>query len=129
MRHWFEPNGEPVGFVRIDIAQVQAAGGKRFLIAGIDRTGKFAVIQRVGKAHWKTAWAFLQHMLGAVPHRMPTILTPSWTFPSEIPCRVMYSGIQFAGQPRNRNTILSRPRCFDMICYGETLFASGLVAV
>ena len=28
----------------------------------------------------------------------------------------MASGIQFAEQPRNRNTILSRPMRFDMIC-------------
>ena len=34
-------------------------------------------------------------------------------------------GIQFADQPRNRNTIISRPMRFDMICEGETLAAIG----
>lgn len=37
----------------------------------------------------------------------------------------MASGIQFAEQPRNRNTIYSRPMRFDMICEGETLSALG----
>ena len=31
-------------------------------------------------------------------------------------------GIRFAGQPRNRNTIHSRPMRFDMICEVETWF-------
>jgi len=45
---------------------------------------------------------FLQHMLEAVPYQVLTILTDN--------------GIQFAEQPRSRNTIYSRPMRFDMIC-------------
>ncbi len=41
-------------------------------------------------------------MLEAVPYQVHTILTDN--------------GIQFAEQPRNRNTIYSRPMRFDMIC-------------
>jgi transposase InsO family protein len=41
-------------------------------------------------------------MLEAVPYQVHTILTDN--------------GIQFAEQPRNRNTIHSRPMRFDMIC-------------
>ena len=41
-------------------------------------------------------------MLEAVPYQIHTILTDN--------------GIQFAEQPRNRNTIYSRPMHFDMIC-------------
>lgn len=37
----------------------------------------------------------------------------------------MASGIQFAEQPRNRNTIYSRPMRFDMICEGQPGFATG----
>jgi hypothetical protein len=37
----------------------------------------------------------------------------------------MASGIQFAEQPRNRNTIYSRPIRFDMICEGQPRFATG----
>ena len=40
-----------------------------------------------------------------------------------VPCQVHTipadKGIQFAGQPWNRNTIYSRPMCFDMICEGN----------
>jgi len=39
--------------------------------------------------------------------------------------RAMDSGIQFAGQPPNRNTAYSRPRCFVMFCEGAELFAVG----
>ena len=49
-----------------------------------------------------TAWEFLEHLLKAVPYRIHTILTDN--------------GIQFAEQPRNRNTAWSRQMRFDMIC-------------
>ena len=91
-----------IGFFHIDIAEVQTAEGKLYLFVGIDRTAKFAVAQLVATADRKTAWEFLQHMLEAVPYRVHTILTDN--------------GIQFAEQPRNRNTIYSRPMRFDMIC-------------
>ena len=61
-----------------------------------------AVIQLVEKANRKTAWEFLEHLPKAVPYRIHTILTDN--------------GIQFAEQPRNRNTAYSRPMRFDMIC-------------
>ena len=92
----------PIGFFHIDLAEVQTAEGKLFLFVGIDRTSKFAVTQLVEKADRKTAWEFLQHMLEAVPYQVYTILTDN--------------GIQFAEQPRNRNTAYSRPMRFDMIC-------------
>ena len=44
---------------------------------GIDRTSKFAVTQLVEKAHRKTAWEFLQHMLEAVPYQVHTIHLPA----------------------------------------------------
>jgi transposase InsO family protein len=96
----------PIGFFHIDIAEVQTAEGKLFLFVGIDRTAKFAVAQLVETADRKTAWEFLQHMLEAVPYQIHTVLTDN--------------GIQFAEQPRNRNTIYSRPMRFDMICEVET---------
>jgi hypothetical protein len=92
----------PIGFFHIDIAEVQTAEGKLYLFVGIDRTSKFAVTQLVEKADRRTAWEFLQHMLEAVPYQVHTILTDN--------------GVQFAEQPRNRNTAYSRPMRFDMIC-------------
>ncbi|MFM7444338.1 MAG: DDE-type integrase/transposase/recombinase, partial [Tabrizicola sp.] len=92
----------PIGFFHIDIAEVQTAEGKLFLFVGIDRTSKFAVAQLLATADRKTAWEFLQHMLEAVPYQVHIVFTDN--------------GIQFAEQPRNRNTIYSRPMRFDMIC-------------
>jgi hypothetical protein len=84
----------PIGFFHMDIAEVQIAEGKLHLFVGIDRTSKFAVTQLVDKADRRTAWEFLEHLLKAVPYRIHTILTDN--------------GIQFAEQPRNRNTAWSR---------------------
>lgn len=92
----------PIGFFHIDIAEVQTAEGMLFLFVGIDRTAKFAVAQPVATADRKTAWEFHRHMVAAAPCQVHTALTDH--------------GIQFAEQPRNRNTISSRPLRFDMIC-------------
>ncbi len=91
-----------IGFFHIDIAEVQTSEGKLYLFVGIDRTSKFAVTQLVEKADRKTAWEFLQHFACGSSYQVHTILTDN--------------GIQFAEQPRNRNTIYSRPIRFDMIC-------------
>lgn len=92
----------PIGYFHIDIAEVQTAEGKLYLFVGIDRTSKFAVTRLVEKADRKTAWEFLKHLLKTVTYRIHTILTDN--------------GIQFAEQPRNRNTAYSRQMRFDMIC-------------
>lgn len=76
--------------------------GKLYLFVGIDRTSKFAVTQLVDKADRETAWEFLERLLQSVPYRIHTILTDN--------------DIQFAEQPRNRNTAYSRQMRFDMIC-------------
>ena len=101
----------PIGFFHIDIAEFRTEEGKLHLFVAIDRTSKFAVAQLVGKASRKTAWEFLEHHLEAVAYRIHSILT--------------YNGIQFAEQPRNRNTAYSRPMRFDMICAGADLSAIG----
>jgi IS30 family transposase len=107
--------GEHAGSIHIDIAEVQTAEGKLYLFVGIDRTSKFAVTQLVDKADRRTAWEFLQHMLEAVPYQVHTILTDRATEGATGSSPVA-RGIQFAEQPRNRNTIISRPMRFDMIC-------------
>jgi hypothetical protein len=95
-------NAYPLGFLHIDIAEARTEEGKLYLFVAIDRTSKFAVAQLVEKANRKTAWESLEHFLEAVPFKLHTILTDN--------------GIQFAEQPRNRNTAYSRPMRFDMIC-------------
>ena len=105
------------GFFHIDIAEVQTAEVKLYLFVDIDRTSKFAVTQLVEKADRKTAWEFLQHMLEAVPYQVHIILTERAL--SAMGPRVMASGIPFAGQPGNRNTLYPRPLRLDMICEAD----------
>ena len=76
--------------------------GKLYLFVAIDRTSKFAVAKLYSEATRPTACQFLEELLKVVPYRIHTLLTDN--------------GIQFAEQPRNRNTILSRQSRFDMIC-------------
>ena len=92
----------PIGFFHIDIAEVQTAEGTLYLFVAIDRISKFAVAQLVETAARRIAREFLERVLESVPYRIDTILTDN--------------GIQFAEQPRNRNTITSRPMRFDIIC-------------
>lgn len=54
----------PIGCFHIDIAEVRTEEGKLCLFAAIDRTSKFTVAHLVEKANRKTAWEFLEHLLG-----------------------------------------------------------------
>ena len=54
-------------------------------------------------------------MLEAVIHHVHTILTDR-AIGTPLVRETMARGIQFAEQPRNRNTIYLRPMRFDMIC-------------
>jgi transposase InsO family protein len=110
----------PIGYFHIDIAELRTEEGKLHLFVGIDRTSKFAVAQLVEKANRKTAWEFLEHLLETVPYKIHTILTE---LPVVAPLVRATSGdgIQFAEQPRNRNTIYSRPMRFDMICEANSI--------
>jgi transposase InsO family protein len=76
----------PIGFFHIDIAEVQTAEGKLYLFVAIDRTSKFAFVQRVEKATRVTASAFLVALIKAVPYKIHTVLTDN--------------GIQFRYPPR-----------------------------
>jgi transposase InsO family protein len=105
----------PIGYFHIDIAELRSAEEKLYLFVAIDRTSKFAVARLIDKANRKTAWEFLEDVLEAVPYRIHTILTPSHGLQANH-CRAVDNGIQFAEQPRNRNTVTSRPMRFDMIC-------------
>ncbi len=105
----------PIGFFHIDIAEVRTEEGTLHLFVAIDRTSKIAVAQLVEKANRKKAREFLELLLDAVPYRVHTILAER-AIEGAIGSSPMASGIQCAEQPRNRNTIYSRPMRFDMIC-------------
>jgi len=65
----------PIGYVHIDIAEVQTAEGKLYLYVAIDRTSKFAFVQVVRKTGRTSASAFLVALIDAVPYRVHTVLT------------------------------------------------------
>ena len=79
----------PIGYFHIDIAEVQTAEGKLHLYVAIDRTSKFAFVQLVEKANRKTASAFLEALIAAIPYKIHTVLTDN--------------GVQFTLPPRYRD--------------------------
>ena len=105
----------PIGYFHMDIAEVRTAEGKLYLFVAIDRTSKFAVARLYDEATRPTACQFLQELLKVVPYRIHTLLTDRAIEGATGPSPAA-RGIQFAEQPRNRNTILSRQSRFDMIC-------------
>jgi transposase InsO family protein len=94
----------PIGFFHIDIAELRTTEGKLYLFIAIDRTSKFAFVQLVERANMKTASAFLEALVQAVPYRIHTVLTDN--------------GIQFADLPKNRKgpTAMLRGHPFDRTC-------------
>lgn len=88
----------------IDIAEVRTEEGKLHLFVAIDRTAKFAFAKLVDKANARTASAFLDELVEAVPYKIHTVLTDN--------------GIQFADLPKNRTgpTAMWRGHPFDRAC-------------
>lgn len=74
----------PIGYVHIDIAEVQTADGQLYLYVAIDRTSKFAIVQLVKKTGRTSASAFLVALIAAVLYKIHTVLTDNgiqFTFP------------------------------------------------
>ena len=94
----------PIGYFHIDIAEVRTAEGKLHLYVAIDRTSKFTVTQLVDKADRRTASAFLEALIAAVPYKIHTVLTDN--------------GIQFTFPPRYADGPTARhiTHMFDMRC-------------
>lgn len=94
----------PIGYFHLDIAEVRTEDGKLYLFVAIDRTSKFTVAQLVERANTKTASAFLDALVDAVPYTIHTVLTDN--------------GIQFADLPKNRKgpTAMMRGHLFDRTC-------------
>ena len=65
----------PIGYIHIDIAEVQTAEGKLYLYVAIDRTSKYAVVQLVRKTGRTSASAFLVKVIEAIPYKIHTVLT------------------------------------------------------
>jgi hypothetical protein len=101
-------------------AEVRTEEGKLYLFVAIDRTSKFAVARLYTEATRPTACQFLEILLEVVPYRIHTLLTDR-AIKGAIGPSPMARGIQFAEQPRNRGTIISRMSRFDMICEANVI--------
>jgi transposase InsO family protein len=74
----------PIGYIHIDLAEVQTAEGKLYLYVAIDRTSKFTVVQLVKKTGRTSASAFLERVIEVIPYKIHTVLTDNgiqFTFP------------------------------------------------
>lgn len=65
----------PIGYLHVDIAEVQTAEGKLYLFVAIDRTSKFALTELHPCADKMTAAQFLRNVIEAVPYTLHTVLT------------------------------------------------------
>lgn len=94
----------PIGYFHIDIAEVRTEEGKLHLFVAVDRTSKFAFVQLHEAANVRTAVAFLEALIEAVPYTIHTVLTDN--------------GVQFCDMPQNRSGPTARYRLhmFDRIC-------------
>lgn len=69
----------PIGFFHIDIAEVQTAEGRLYLLVAIDRTSKIAFVELHKKATRRVAGDFLRHLVEAVPSKVHIVLTDNGT--------------------------------------------------
>ena len=65
----------PIGYFRIDIAEVRTEQGKLHMFVAIDRTSKFAFVELHETATTAVSADFLRHLLDAVPYKIHTVLT------------------------------------------------------
>src|SRR3546814_10486270 len=75
----------PIGYFHIDIAELRTADGKLYMFVAVDRTSKFAFARLEEKANRRTASAFLEALIKAVPYRIHTVLTDNgiqFSFPT-----------------------------------------------
>ena len=74
----------PIGYLHIDIAEVQTAEGKLYLYVAIDRASKFTVVPLVEPTGRTSGSAFLERVIEAFPYKIHTVLTDNgiqFTFP------------------------------------------------
>lgn len=74
----------------------------------VDRTSKFAFVQLHEVANVRTAAAFLEALIAAVPYKIHTVLTDN--------------GVQFCDMPKHRSgpTVRYRLHAFDRVCRNMT---------
>ena len=75
----------PLGYPRVDFAEMPTEEGKQHLFVTIDRTSKAAFAERHPRARRVVAAEFLRRVLDKLPYRGHTVLTGN--------------GVQFTPQP------------------------------
>jgi len=68
-----------LGYFNIDIAEVQTAEGRLYLLVAIDRVTKFAFVELHQKVTRRVAGEFLRALIKAVPYTIHTVLTDNGT--------------------------------------------------
>ena len=69
----------PLSYFHIDIAEVQTAEGRLYLLVAIDRVTKFVYVELHEKATRRIAADFLRALINAVPYAIHTVLTDNST--------------------------------------------------
>ncbi|MEE4208047.1 MAG: DDE-type integrase/transposase/recombinase, partial [Parvularcula sp.] len=65
----------PIGYFRIDMAEVRTEQGKLYMFVAIDRTSKFAFVELHENSRTATSRDFLLRLIEAVPYKIHTVLT------------------------------------------------------
>ena len=89
----------PIGYRRVDFAEVRTEEGKQYLFVAIDRTSKAAFAERHPRAKRVVAAEFLRRVLDKLPDKGHTVLTDN--------------GVQFTPQAHQ---FLPGGHRFDRIC-------------
>ena len=89
----------PIGYLPVDLAEVQTEEGKQYLFVAIDRTSQVAFAERHPRAKRVVAAEFLRRVLDKLPYQVPTVLTDN--------------GVQFTPQAHQ---FLPGGHSFDRIC-------------
>ena len=97
---------------RGDIAEVQTAEGKLYLIVAINRTFKFAFVELHQNAGKMAAAEFLRNLIAAVPYKLHIVLHPSHGLPANRE-RATDNGIQFTNHDRH---IYAFEHIFGRVC-------------
>ena len=69
----------PLGYFHVDLAEVQTAQGRLYLLVAIDRVTKFAFVELHEKVTRSIAGNFLHALVKAVPYKIHTVLTDNGT--------------------------------------------------
>jgi transposase InsO family protein len=89
----------PIGYFRIDLAEVSTEQGKLRLFVAVDRTSKFAFVRLVESAGRMEAARFPRDLVEAVPYRPHTVLTDN--------------GVRFTAREQD---VWDRRHIFDRVC-------------